>query len=60
MTSAPTFVPSTLNCTPATPTLSFAVAVSATGPATVDPAVGLVTVAVGFVVSATGASVVKD
>ena len=48
MSSAPTAVPSTLNCTPATATLSDALALSVTNPLTV-PAGGLVNVTVGGV-----------
>src|SRR5437762_6557626 len=52
-TSAPRFAPSTLNCTPATPTLSDAVAVTATeAPETVAPAAGAVIATAGGVVSA--------
>jgi len=40
VSSAPTFAPSTLNCTPATPTLSDAVAETATAALTVAPAPG--------------------
>ena len=53
VSSAPTFVPSTLNCTPATPTLSEAPADSVTLPETVVPPAGAVTDTVGGVVSAT-------
>ena len=50
----PTFVPSTLNWTEATPRLSAAVAVSETvAPQTVAPAAGAVTETVGGVVSGT-------
>src|SRR6185295_2632717 len=49
VSSAPTFAPSTLNCTPAIPTLSFASAVIDTAPETVVPAGGAVIVAVGAV-----------
>src|SRR5436190_1920837 len=52
VSSAPKFAPSTLNCTPATPTLSEALAVTVTAvPATVAPPAGAVTVTVGAVVS---------
>jgi hypothetical protein len=40
-----------LNCTPATPTSSLAVAVTETEPCTVEPAAGAVSVTVGAVVS---------
>src|SRR6187551_1724613 len=49
VSSAPTFAPSTLNWTPAIPTLSFASAVIDTAPETVVPAGGAVIVAVGAV-----------
>src|SRR3989442_14686171 len=49
--SAPTFAPSSLNCTPTTPTLSVAVAVTVTAPDTVAPRVGAVRATVGGVVS---------
>ena len=51
MSSAPRFVPSTLNCTPFTPTLSLAAAVTLTVPDTVAPAAGAVTETVGAVPS---------
>jgi len=52
VSSAPRLTPSSLNCTPATPTLSEAVAVSETVvPETVVPAAGAVTETVGGVVS---------
>src|SRR4030095_11051948 len=54
VTSAPTLTPSTLNCTPSTPTLSAAAAVSVTAPLTVEPASGPVTETVGGVVSGGG------
>src|SRR3954451_2273441 len=55
LNSAPRFAPSSLNCTPTTPTLSAAVAVSATDvPETVDPEAGAVSAAVGGVVSDEG------
>ena len=53
MSSAPSGSPSSKNCTPATPMLSEAVAVTEMDPLTVDPSKGLVTVAVGGVVSGT-------
>src|SRR5256885_8477791 len=40
VTSAPRFAPSSLNCTPATPTLSVALAMTITVPETVAPATG--------------------
>src|SRR5438128_8342752 len=49
--SAPNAAPSSRNCTPATPTLSEAVAVTVTTPDTVAPALGDVTLTVGGVVS---------
>ncbi len=53
VTSAPRFAPSSLNCTPATATLSAAVAVTVTEPLTVAPAAGAVRLTVGGVVSTT-------
>src|SRR5439155_27373878 len=50
--SAPRAAPSRKNWTPATPTLSEAVAVTATGPETVAPLAGAVMLTVGGVVSA--------
>src|SRR5438094_2672169 len=47
VTSAPRLAPSSLNWTPATPTLSEASAVTVTVPATVEPAVGAVIETVG-------------
>ena len=52
VSSAPRFTPSILNCTPATATLSDAVAVIATVPDTVALFAGAVTDTVGAVVSA--------
>ena len=52
VSSAPRFAPSSLNCTPATLTLSDAVAVTVTVPETVAPAAGAVIETVGGVVSA--------
>ncbi len=49
--SAPRFVPSNWNCTPITPTLSAALAVTITDPATVAPEVGNVMATVGGVTS---------
>src|SRR4029077_18244367 len=49
--SAPRFAPSSRNCTPLTPTLSVAAAVTNNVPLTVDPAAGAVTDTVGGVVS---------
>ena len=55
VSSAPSSVaPSTLNCTPATPTLSEAVAVRVTVPDTVAPLAGAVRLTVGAVVSPPG------
>src|SRR5512134_2809935 len=54
--SAPRFTPSTLNCTPTTPTSSLAVAVISTVPVTV-PAAGLVSVTAGGAPSADGTKV---
>ncbi len=51
VSSAPRFAPSSLNCTPTTPTLSLAVALTVTVPETVEPPVGLVTATLGGVVS---------
>src|SRR5437867_13380549 len=42
VTSAPRFAPSSLNCTPTTPTLSVALAETVIVPATVEPAAGAV------------------
>src|SRR2546427_2473565 len=42
VTSAPRFAPSSLNCTPTTPTLSVALAETVTVPETVAPATGAV------------------
>src|SRR6266436_2656665 len=49
--SAPSAAPSSRNCTPATPTLSEAVAVTVTTPDTVAPELGAVMLTVGGVVS---------
>ena len=54
VTSAPKFAPSSLNCTPATATLSLAVALTVVGPETVAPCAGAVTATVGGVLSAPG------
>src|SRR3989338_6532250 len=51
VSSAPTLAPSTLNCTPATPTLSVAFALKVTVLETVELAAGAVRVTVGLVVS---------
>src|SRR5207249_1444311 len=51
VTSAPRLAPSSLNCTPATPTLSLALAVTGTVPETVAPAAGEVIDTEGGVVS---------
>src|SRR5437870_2928816 len=58
VTSAPRLTPSSLNCTPTTPTLSVALAETVTVPATVAPAAGAVIDTVGGVVSG-GAAVVN-
>src|SRR5881409_437623 len=58
VTSAPTLTPSSLNCTPTTPTLSVALAETVTVPATVALAAGAVIDTVGGVVSG-GAAVVN-
>ena len=55
VTSAPRSAPSSLNCTPATPTLSEALAEAVTVPATADPEAGAVIETIGGVRS----SVVK-
>src|SRR5438093_10228533 len=52
LSSAPRFAPSSLNCTPTTPTLSLAVAVTVVVPVTVAPFVGTSIAIVGGVVSA--------
>src|SRR5439155_9581624 len=54
VTSAPRFAPSSLSCTPTTPTLSVALAETVTVPATVAPAAGAVIATVGGVVSGIG------
>src|SRR5918995_1770857 len=51
VSSAPRVTPSSRNCTPVTPTLSEASAVTATVPETVAPPAGLVTLTAGGVVS---------
>src|SRR5439155_4970281 len=51
VTSAPRFVPSSLNCTPTTPTLSLALAETVTVPDTVAPGVGEAMEMVGGVLS---------
>src|SRR4051812_36211021 len=51
VSSAPRLAPSSLNCTPKTPTLSFAFAVTETTAETVAPFVGAVSETVGGVVS---------
>src|SRR5438445_13893084 len=58
VTSAPRFAPSSLNCTPTTPTLSVALAETVTVPATVAPSAGAVIETVGGVVSPRGGVVV--
>src|SRR5438876_4432268 len=54
VTSAPRFVPSSLNCTPTTPTLSLALAETLIVPATEAPMAGAVIDTVGGVVSGIG------
>src|SRR3989442_1790108 len=56
--SAPRLAPSSLNCTPTTPTLSVALAETVIVPETVAPATGAVSATVGGVVSG-GAAVLK-
>src|SRR3981189_2789257 len=51
VTSAPRLAPSSLNCTPATPTLAEAAAVTLSVPETVAPAVGEVTETDGAMLS---------
>src|SRR5207253_3058431 len=51
VSSAPRLAPSSLNCTPTTPMLSVAVAVTVTPPETVEPLEGAVIDTVGGVVS---------
>src|SRR5437762_13415002 len=51
VSSAPKFAPSRRNCTPATPTLSDALAVTVVVPETVAPPAGAVMLTVGAVVS---------
>src|SRR5881296_412666 len=53
VTSAPRLAPSSLNCTPTTPTLSVALAETEIVPETVEPADGAVMETAGGVVSAT-------
>ena len=53
MISAPKFIPSNLNCTPATPTLSDAFAATVILPETIEPEFGLVIDTVGGVISGT-------
>src|SRR5205809_7047992 len=55
--SAPRLAPSSRNCTPATPTLSEALAVTVTVPDTVWPLLGEVMLTVGGVVSGGGGAV---
>ena len=49
--SAPNALPSSLNCTPTTPTLSAALAATETAPVTVAPLAGLVKLTVGEIAS---------
>ena len=51
MSSAPRLAPSSLNCTPTTPTLSLAFAETVTAAETVEPAAGAVMETEGGVVS---------
>src|ERR1051325_5715509 len=60
VSSAPRFAPSSLNCTPATPTLSLAFAVTLTVPEIVAPAAGAVSATVGCVVSGTPPPVARQ
>ena len=60
VTSGPRFAPSSLNWTPATPTLSVAVAEMVSVPAVVDPDAGAVMETVGEIVSIVGGVVVDD
>src|SRR5207248_818390 len=53
VSSAPRVAPSSRNCTPATPTLSEALAETVTGPETVSPSAGAVSDTAGAVVSET-------
>src|SRR5262245_36657295 len=55
VSGAPPLMPSSWNCTLATPTLSEALAATVIVPETVDPGAGDVTLTVGRVVSAGGA-----
>ena len=55
VSSDPMFAPSTLNCTPATATLSEALAETVTLPDTVAPLAGAVMTTVGAVVSGSAA-----
>ena len=57
VSSVPRLVPSSWNCTPATPTLSEAPAVTLTVPETVSPLAGDVRLTVGGVVSGGGVAV---
>ena len=50
-------VPFRKNCTPATPTLSEALALTVTVPDTIAPSAGAVTVTVGLIVSGTASAV---
>ena len=58
MSSAPRLAPSRVNWTPATPTLSEALAFTGTLPRTVAPSAGELTLTVGGVVSGTGLATV--
>jgi hypothetical protein len=60
VSSAPKFAPSILNCTPATPTLSTALAFKGTVPDIVSPSLGDVMLTVGGVVSGGGGGAVLD
>ena len=59
VSSAPRFAPSSLNCTPTTPTLSDAVAETVTVPETVLPSAGAVRETVGSSLSPVPARVTR-
>ena len=60
VSAAPRFAPSTLNCTPVTPTLSLAVAAIVTEPLTADPAAGEVIATLGGLWSRTSVAVLRE
>src|SRR2546427_13054752 len=60
VSSAPRLSPLTLNCTPTTPTLSVALAVTVIGAVTVVPFVGAVIVTVGADVTGTVTTTAAD